>query len=72
MAVYPIPYLTGERKLTLPAAEMDNIPTPWAEDAVKWAVECGILRGDETGNYRLRDNCTREMMLVFLHRAQNR
>lgn len=71
-AADPLPYLTGEKKITIPEAVMDNIPASWAEDAVKWAVECGILRGDETGNYRLRDNCTREMMLVFLHRAQNR
>ena len=34
-----------------------------------WAVENGILYGDENGNYRLHENCTREMMLVFLYRA---
>ena len=48
---------------------MDNIPAEWAEDAVSWAVENGILYGDENGNYRLHENCTREMMLVFLYRA---
>ncbi len=48
---------------------MDNTPADWAAEAVQWAQENGILYGDETGNLRLHDPCTREMMLVFLHRA---
>ena len=50
--------------------EMDNTPADWATDAVQWAVDSGILYGDENGNYRLHEPCTREMMLVFLHRAR--
>ena len=69
--VDPLPFLIGEEDIPeeIPAEEMDNIPAEWAEEAVAWAVENGILYGDENGNYRLHENCTREMMLVFLHRA---
>lgn len=45
-----------------------NVPSPWAQDAVRWAQDCGILYGDENGNLKLRDGATREQMLVFLHR----
>ena len=69
--VDPLPFLLGEEEIPeeIPTEEMDNVPAEWAEDAVAWAVENGILYGDENGNYRLHENCTREMMLVFLHRA---
>lgn len=69
--VDPLPYLLGEVPEDPAGAgeETDNEPAEWAEEAVRWAAENGILYGDENGNYRLRDNCTREMMLVFLHRA---
>lgn len=68
--VDPQPFLLGEEDIPEESgAEMDNIPAEWAEDAVSWAVENGILYGDENGNYRLHENCTREMMLVFLYRA---
>jgi len=46
-----------------------NIPNDWSEEAVRWAYENGILKGDENGNLRLRDNATREEMLVFLKRT---
>ena len=68
--VDPQPFLLGEEDIPEESgAEIDNIPAEWAEDAVAWAVENGILYGDENGNYRLHENCTREMMLVFLYRA---
>jgi N-acetylmuramoyl-L-alanine amidase CwlA len=47
----------------------DNTPNPWAKDAVEWATKNGILLGDENGNYKLHSNCTKEDVLVFLHRA---
>ena len=69
--VDPLPFLLGEEDIPeeIPAEEMDNVPAEWAEDAVAWAVENSILYGDENGNYRLHESCTREMMLVFLYRA---
>ena len=68
----PLPFLLGEDGVeddSAAADEMDNTPAEWAEDAVTWAANNGILYGDENGNYRLHENCTREMMLVFLYRA---
>ncbi len=68
--VDPLPFLLGEEGVPeQPADDMDNTPADWAEEAVRWAVDNGILYGDENGNYRLHENCTREMMLVFLYRA---
>lgn len=69
----PLPFLTGEAS-PFPASGgatevCDNTPADWAAEAVQWAVQSGILRGDEHGDYRLHEPCTREMMLVFLHRA---
>lgn len=45
----------------------DNSPSDWASDAVKWAIETGLIKGDEDG-LRLRDNITREEMLTILKR----
>ena len=68
--VDPLPFLLGEEGVPeQPTNDMDNTPAEWAEEAVRWAVGNGILYGDEHGNYRLHENCTREMMLVFLYRA---
>ncbi len=46
----------------------DNTPDEWAAEAVNNAVNNGILFGDDTGNYKLHSNCTRQEMLVFLYR----
>ena len=47
----------------------DNTPDAWAAEAVNYAVTNGILYGDENGNYKLHNDCTRQEMLVFLYRA---
>lgn len=46
----------------------DNTPSTWAKEAVEWAIENKIILGDENGNYKLHDNCTRQEMLIFLKR----
>lgn len=46
----------------------DSVPNEWARDAVEWAVENGIIYGTGDGDLKLRGNCTREQMLVFLYR----
>lgn len=66
---YPSVDETVDNSVDNSVYEMDNTPSDWAADAVQWAVDNGIMYGDENGNYRLRDACTREMMLVFLYRA---
>lgn len=48
--------------------KVDNTPNSWAKEAVDWAVENKILFGDENGNYKLHNNCTRQEMIVFLNR----
>lgn len=48
--------------------KLDNIPADWSREAVEWAVENGILKGDERGDLMLRSNVTREQMIVFLYR----
>lgn len=46
----------------------DNTPDNWAVEAVNNAIKDGILFGDDTGNYKLHSECTRQEMLVFLYR----
>ena len=50
---------------------IDNTPDAWAKEAVDWAVENQILFGDETGNYKLHDVCTRQEILIFINRVYN-
>lgn len=49
-------------------AENSSEPNEWAKEAVEWAVENGIIYGTGDGELKLRDSCTREQMMVFLHR----
>ena len=45
-----------------------NIVSPWAADAVDWALTEGILRGNDRGDLMAEKSCTREEVVVFLHR----
>ena len=49
--------------------ELDNIPNEWAEEAVEWAIDNGILKGHANGNLALHECATREDMIVFLYRT---
>ncbi len=73
VAVDPLPYITGEDMLfgadEETSEELDNTPAEWAEEAVRWAQDNGILYGDDRGNLHLHEPVTCERMLVFLHRA---
>ena len=44
--------------------------SPWARDAVAWAVERGILRGRGGDDYGLQSPVTREEACVMLYRAR--
>ena len=48
--------------------KMDNTPGKYAEEAVKWAVESGLMQGGTDGNLKLHDSVTREQLMVFLYR----
>lgn len=50
---------------------LDNTPDIWAKEAIEWAKNNGILKGDDTGNLKLHDVCTRQEVLVFLNRYSN-
>ena len=53
------------------AKKHDNAPSPWSEEAILWALDNGILKGDENGNLMLRENATREQIVVMIHRLYN-
>lgn len=46
----------------------DNAPADWAKEAVGWAVENGLMRGDSLGDLKLRQPITREQFVVVLKR----
>lgn len=67
VAIDPLPFITGEDMMPGTAAK-DEAPEDWSREAVEWALSNGILYGDGTGNLMLKEPCTREQMVVFLHR----
>lgn len=67
---YGVPKYSKEAE-KVATVKKDNTPAPYAKEAIEWAVKEGILKGDENGNYKLRENVTAERMLVFLYRALN-
>lgn len=54
-------------RLTFPA--LDNTPAPAHRAGVEWAVEKGILQGNDTGDLMLRQPVTREQLCTMLYRA---
>ena len=47
---------------------MDTIPSAYAEEAVAWAVENGLLQGSEAGNLMLSQPVTRQQLAAVLYR----
>ena len=64
--VLPPPLLEKPEEVIL-----DNTPNEWAKDTVENFISNGILKGDDMGNYKLHNNCTRQEIIVFLYRAFN-
>lgn len=52
--------------------ENRNNPSDWALEAVTWAKDNEIIFGDVNGNLGLDNSCTREQMMVFLHRLYSK
>lgn len=46
----------------------DNDPEPWEAEAVDWARELGLIRGDDTGDLMLHSPVTRAQLAVILKR----
>lgn len=65
---YYTSFSTKKEDDNMAEVKLDNTPDAWAQEAVDWAVENKILFGDENGNYKLHDNCTRQEMLIFINR----
>lgn len=59
-----IPYIVEEVNKRL----KDNSADDWAEPAIDFAVKNGIIKGDNNGNLKLHENCTRQDVIVFLYR----
>ena len=61
------PHYDEEKEVTT----MDNTPKI-SKEAVEWAQANGILNGNKDGDLMLSSPCTREMVMVFLHRYNQR
>lgn len=48
--------------------QKDIPPAEWSQEDRAWAEEKGLIAGDTTGKKMYRSFCTREQMVVFLHR----
>lgn len=46
--------------------------SPWAEEAVTWAMENGILRGNQDGDPMAKKVCTREEAAVMMKRLYDK
>ena len=55
-------------KYTEEGHTMDNTPSEWAAEAVAWAKDAGLIKGDQYGDLQLHENLTREQLCVFLYR----
>lgn len=44
-------------------------PSTWSAEARTWAEGNGIIKGDQYGNKKYKDFCTREEMVIFLQRT---
>lgn len=55
--------------VSTPDPELDNTPAPAHKAGVEWAVEKGILQGNDTGDLMLRQPVTREQLCTMLYRA---
>lgn len=49
----------------------DNIPAPYAREAVEWTVREGIMAGDTDGDLMLMQSVTRQQLAVMLWRYHN-
>ncbi len=48
--------------------QQEKAPADWSKEARDWAEGNGIIAGDTNGKKMYRSFCTREQMVVFLHR----
>jgi len=54
-------------KVGLDVPKLDNTPSDWSKETISWAIQMGILRGDN-GDLMLRQPLTREQFCMMLCR----
>lgn len=67
-AYFMAPAAWEQFKGRLAGEQLDNTPSPAHKEGVAWAVEKGILRGNERGDLLLRTPLTREQFCTMLYR----
>lgn len=68
----PAPMVEDESLwLAFKASLTEEKPSPWAEEACRWAVEAGLFHGDGEGNYDWQSPVTREQLAAVLYRLNS-
>lgn len=52
-------------------ARMKQDPSDYSREAREWAEQKGLIQGDASGNFQYKSFCTREQLMVFLHRISS-
>ncbi len=60
--------LNGSTKVT-PTINFTDLTQDWYKDAVAWAANNGITKGDGASHFYPSDNCTRGQAAAFIHRT---
>ena len=60
--------LDGEKKVT-PTINFTDLTQNWYKDAVAWAANNGITKGDGAGHFYPANDCTRGEAVAFIHRT---
>ena len=60
--------LDGEKKVT-PTINFTDLTQNWYKDAVAWAANNGITKGDGAGHFYPANHCTRGEAVAFIHRT---
>lgn len=55
-------------KAKMDEKNLDNAPAAWSKECVEWAIQNGLMVGDDRGDLMLRSPLTREQFCVMLKR----
>lgn len=66
-------YAQSKKLVNAAAADLSKVPdgdkvSGWAAEAITWALDAGILKGDENGNVNPQNNATRAQAAVIVQR----
>ena len=60
--------LNGSQKVT-PTINFTDLTQDWYKDAVAWAANNGITKGDGASHFYPANDCTRGEAVAFIHRT---